>query len=489
MKKYIYIIVLISIIVRCTDFLEEEAKGKIVAESFYNNAEELELAVTAMHRRLIYTNYFGHVDAPYLGGNDVTSTEDDFREFDVFNASGDNTMTEWLWDEHYTVIACANDLIHFYKKAKATEEEKNHAAGQAYFARAYSYFSLVRVWNKIPVNTGTSNEFSFDIVPSEPEVTYNVIIEDLKKAEEMLPVKWSGYKENVVMTRGAAKSLLAYVYLSMAGYPVNDESKYALAAEKAKEVIDNENVYGYRLLENFEDLWKWENSINDESVYIHVFNVNDHGNSRAPFASQPPEYTGWDFYFAEINFFNDFPEGPRKDATFVTEFPMEDGRILDWTEIIQKHPYYYKYWDIEGFNPDEPWIYVDWQSNRPNVILRHANTLLVYAEAQAMANSSPDVSAYEAVNRVRNRAGLPNLTEGLTREAFRDSVVAERSWEFAGGEFFVAPWYDLVRLERVEEAAADRHFSEQPLAKSPTKEDYFAPYPDDDVVKNPNLTN
>ncbi len=118
--------------------------------------------------------------------------------------------------------------------------------------------------------------------------------------------------------------------------------------------------------------------------------------------------------------------------------------------------------------------------------MRYANVLLTYAEAKAMSDG-PDASAYDAVNRVRNRAGLEDLAPGLTTTAFRDSVVQERSWEHAGGEFAVSPWYDLVRLERVEAAAADRHSWEQPILNPPTKEDYFAPYPDKDVLLNPNL--
>lgn len=161
--------------------------------------------------------------------------------------------------------------------------------------------------------------------------------------------------------------------------------------------------------------------------------------------------------------------------------------MLDWTETLQRRPYYKKYWDIPGFDWEKPWEYVDWKSERTNVVLRYANVLLTYAEAQAMSEG-PDQSAYDAVNRVRNRAGLENLTPGLSATAFRDSVVLERSWEHAGGEFAASPWYDLVRLERVEEAAADRHPWEQPIFTPPDKADYFAPYPDRDVLVNPNLT-
>jgi starch-binding outer membrane protein, SusD/RagB family len=75
----------------------------------------------------------------------------------------------------------------------------------------------------------------------------------------------------------------------------------------------------------------------------------------------------------------------------------------------------------------------------------------------------------------------------LTKEAFRDAVIAERGWEFAGLEPNGSRWFDLVRTEGVEKAAANRDASEIPLSVTPTKANYFAPIPDGEVLLNPNL--
>ncbi len=63
------------------------------------------------------------------------------------------------------------------------------------------------------------------------------------------------------------KLLLASVYLNMAGFPLKEASNYALAAAKAKEVIDNKSKYGYDLLPGFADLWLNANNINRETVF------------------------------------------------------------------------------------------------------------------------------------------------------------------------------------------------------------------------------
>jgi len=115
--------------------------------------------------------------------------------------------------------------------------------------------------------------------------------------------------------------------------------------------------------------------------------------------------------------------------------------------------------------------------------IRYADLLLMYAEATCMS-VGPDASAYDAINKVRNRAGLPDLTEGLSQMAFRDSVIAERGWELACERH---RWFDLVRTEKVEEIALKRHADDAPLYAQPTHENYLAPIPQKEVDKNPNL--
>ena len=180
MKKYIYTLLIIITAISCSDFLEEESKGLLVSEAFYQNAEELDLAVTAIYNYIVDAAFNDQVTAATLGGQDITSLFNDFQEFDVFNATGDNAQTSRYWAETYRTIVASNDLILNYTKAEATELEKNQAAGQAYFARAYSYFTLVRLWNEIPLYT--ENEISEDIQKSSPQEVYDLIVEDLKMA-------------------------------------------------------------------------------------------------------------------------------------------------------------------------------------------------------------------------------------------------------------------------------------------------------------------
>ncbi len=480
--------------VSCESFLEEDAKGQLVPEAFFQTSQDLELAENGLYYAWYRsTEYIGIWTFFGLGANDIGSVNENGYSWDVFAVSADHAMINTAWSNMYELVKTSNSVINNYERCDATQDFKDAVGGAAYFMRAFAYFNFVRIWNEVPFYL--ENGVNLEIETTEPFVIYEQIIEDLSIAENICPDTYEGdsRRDKIAITSGMAKSLLAYVYLQMTGYPINDVSKATLAASKAKEVIDNEAKYGYKLLETYDELWKWDNYMHDEIVLAKYYNRTSGGNPNFPMCPRPAGYGGgWDCYYAELKFFNDFPEGPRKEATFETDYFI-NNQWVDYTALPTEHPYIKKYWQT-AWSPVDPetgeqqyWkTPSNWNSSRTEQLIRHANTLLVYAEAQAMADGSPNAAAYNAVNRVRNRAGLPDLTPGLSGSAFRDSVVNERAWEFTG-EWFTGTWYDLVRLERVEEVNADRT-NENEIVHTLGKEDYFQPIPQADVLINPNLS-
>jgi hypothetical protein len=126
-------------------------------------------------------------------------------------------------------------------------------------------------------------------------------------------------------------------------------------------------------------------------------------------------------------------------------------------------------------------------TNKSQDFIRYANVLLDYAEASDMAGGGPTSDAYAQFNKVRFRAGLPNLTPGLSQTAFRDSVVQERAWEFAGESGM--RWFDIVRLQMLPQIIAARSPLENPINTSiPLNTRYIAPIPLQDMNNDPNWT-
>lgn len=493
LKKYwITGLLLTALATACSDsFLEETPKGSLTTVNFYASAGDLEMAEAAL--AVTFNGAFNQVVSSYYGGDDITSkragNKIDFSDFDVFNANSSNSrMTSW-WNYFYATIKSANSLINNYENAvTATEAERNNAAGHGYFMRAISYFYLTRTWGAIPMPTEATIDNSRPNAAVED--IYALIVSDLQMAETLLPNHWSGNASqngiDIFPTSGTAKALLANVYLTMAGWPLNQTDKYGLAAAKAKEVIDGKGTWGYDLVPDFRDLWKIDNKFNSEAVFACYYSNDvsswnwENGNMMGPNPFAPDyEEGGWDDGYGEISFYNGFPAGPRKEGTYQMEYYVKNDPtdVVTWENTLQKHPYFLKYRDDNSYDWSTHKAN-DWWGSATTFIIRYPEVLLTYAEAKAMS-SGVDASAYDAINQVRKRAGLEDLTPGLSQTDFRDAVIAERGWEFAA-EVGIR-WFDLVRTETVAEANSFRDPSEVSMMNQPSDAShtyYWAPIPE-----------
>ncbi|HEY9047366.1 MAG TPA: RagB/SusD family nutrient uptake outer membrane protein [Ohtaekwangia sp.] len=479
MKKYIAMAGLLFLSFSCSDLLTEDPKASLTTEGFYKTASDLDLATTGLYNLIGLTFNQTAGFASTFGSDEMTSNRDgnkaSWSDFDTFQATSSNNLLAFWWTNFYKTIKSCNVLLANYTEATdATETALNNAAGQAYYLRAMSYFFLTRVWGEIPLVTDASTNYTRE--KASVQDIYTQIISDLQQAETMLPDTWKNDSKryqngvNIAPTTGSAKALLANVYLTMAGWPLKQTDKYALAAAKAKEVIDNKATYGYSLVD-INILWKKENNFSSETVYGIYYNTNIaefvYPNTNMMILAYSPSDEGaWGDAYGELSFYKRFPSGARKDATYqMVYYPNNDPtKAIDYTETTYKHPYFQKYRDDDAFNPTNH-VTSNWIGSHTVPVIRYAEVLLTYAEAKAMADGV-DATAYDAINEVRTRAGLKNLTTGLSAEAFRDSVVVERGWEFAGCEP-AARWFDLQRTETVAKANSNRDASETKLVGTP----------------------
>ncbi|MEM6803924.1 MAG: RagB/SusD family nutrient uptake outer membrane protein, partial [Bacteroidota bacterium] len=344
---------------------------------------------------------------------------------------------------------------------------------------------------------------------------YAQIESDYTMAESMLPVS-----SNVGATRpnkGTARAFLSRLYMDWAGYPLNDNGKYALAASSAKQVIDNAGNHGFALVPDMGTLYTLAGAQNNEGVFT-LSHCQPCGqpNRKMGKLGLPGDFGGWQESFAEIRFFEDFPEGPRKEATYHTQIPLDaDGRVtqdvanaasfVPWTEFKdQQNPIFRK---IVG--PFEDNIFNGFQNSRADYIMRYAEVLLTYAEATGRSGGSSD-DAWEALNMVRRRSEGLAVTAAdpsvdLTSGDLAELAYTERKWELAG-EYL--RWYDLVRMERVQEALGNRNprvsigtvfdangvgtptpltEPSNPIKGSLGTDNYFHPIPPDEIAQLPNL--
>jgi hypothetical protein len=501
MKKMKYfrnvILSLLAVTVFSCQSLDENPAGVLVSDSFFQSTADLDAAVSATYRQLAENTWGGlchtNIWTVLFGGDDLTSdaSRTAYLEYDRFATTDMNgSMKAASWDRPYGVIFDANNVINNYQRVQGSESYILNKAGEAYFLRAWAYFWLVRVFGEIPVPLTTALDYTLPLTPVAD--VYKLIISDLEFAIANLPRDRGHYEGRPCVW--TAKALLAQVYLTMAGWPLKDESKYALAAKEAKEVIESNQ---YRLLDNFADLWLDSSDNNDEIVWsIQLCNMLDCGlNVRCTFIglnTMPSEERGWDQTFCEVGFYNRFPEGVRKDETFWTVFetrgsaePWPVESTTHFSQSKTKHPFLKKYRD--GYVPGEPnWNYdSDHMGGRDVNYLRYAEVLLIYAEAQAMSEGTPNELAYQCIDKTRIRAGLGAFDRNVKDKiAFRDAVIDERGWEFCG-EY--CRWFDLVRTQKVAEMNSYKDEVDFKPLNAIDESRYLAPIPGTEVALNPNL--
>ena len=443
----------------CVD-LDQEPQSFITDEEYLTNVdqENLEKAATALYSDLWSDNYGFNCRLQRLStcADDITlrynKANNPLEYYNRLTPSiTDNTADfDTTWKLFYKAICDANILIQCTIPEEAEAARKFKAVlGEAYFVRGLSYFYLVRLYGDVPLYLVNSEAQVNMPRTSVAEVYEKAIIPSLKAAVEMLPtVSRSG--NSATPTKWAAEACLADAYMTMAGWPLKKgQEYYTLAAAAAKDIIDNS---GLTLTRPYSDLWKEANKEQTNELMFAIHHsakqktASNYGKSYYPSDFSPN--AGWSDYYANTDFFLNYPNDERKAWNFMTEWETKNGKVT-WDKSADGQPCISKY-----YNFDEGAAGKSAQSNGVKVIYRYADVLLMYAEASTRATNSVNAQAVQAIQAVQDRAGYEanQLTTTTDTKAFLTAVLNERGWEFFAE---MKRWFDLVRLELVSEKRAD----------------------------------
>jgi hypothetical protein len=486
--------------------LKEDPKASLTPGNYFKTQSDLDASVAAIYTELTPDFAFGFTTrmTSCFGSDDLTTdpglNKGDMRAFDELNGASTNASLLNQWQGPWNAIYQANNVLTNYSKVSSTPQLLQESAGQAYFLRAFSYYYLVRVFGPIPDITTM-----IDVTKRPPRDSaskvYSTIVSDLQQAAAWLPASWPAGQPGRV-TAGAARALLADVYLTMTGWPISQSSYYAQAASLADSVIQSG---AYSLEPDFNTVFTTNNG--PESIFALQFNVTggvpqrSFGSSSVPLDESGTDGSGgWDDYYPEINFYLNSPKCYRSWCTYYDTLKLINSDKKTFTRVPWNsplthagHPYFKKFRHglvtggvADGVREtDSTILSINPSTNKATDFIRYPMVLLDYAEAADMSQNGPSAAAYNAVNLVRKRAGLPDLTPGLSQLAFRDSVVQERAWEFAGENGM--RWFDIVRLQMLPQIIAQRNALENPINTSiPLSTRYIAPIPISDMNNDPN---
>lgn len=249
----------------CKKFLAEEPKGLITNANFWQTDADAIAGVNGVYQamRVDVGNGIPPIYMVELISDDgaLSGTALGERlelENVVYNAQ--HSYPKQIWTNAYKAIDRANNvLLYVQDSVKMKPSVVRRVRAEAQFLRAFNYFRLVQLYGDVPLMLEPADISKGNLLPSRSltKDVYDVIIKDLQYAELNLDdfYDYNNAVNGGRATKASAKALLGKVYLTMAGFPLNDASKYQLAADKLKELIDNKSQYNVDLNTNYANIF------------------------------------------------------------------------------------------------------------------------------------------------------------------------------------------------------------------------------------------
>lgn len=225
----------------CKKFLETKPSDFLAPETYYNTEKELSYALTGVYDALGSSDLYGDnmfyqfdiTDEGVYGHAGVTAG------VQVYNFSSSDPIVFRTWETLYNGIGRANLVLENIDRPVMDDDKRKVIKGEALFLRGYFYFLLAQMWGDVPLILNTTTSPDDTQRPRAPlSEVYAQVLADLQEAEQLVqPIKALGFGGRA--NKSAVRGILARVCLYMAGYPLNDKSKYTDARNWAKKVIDD----------------------------------------------------------------------------------------------------------------------------------------------------------------------------------------------------------------------------------------------------------
>lgn len=432
----------------CKKFLEVKPVEAVSDEVVIFDRISLETALRGAYRQAGNSGYYGEnfVTMGYFPSGDIVNgTTGGGANLVIVNYRADDPIFNNAWRAIYNLLNRVNHVIEKtpgLSDPALTQALKNQYLGEAHFLRALAYFDLARSFGGVPLvlsPTKSLSELSGQGRRASLQETYNQVLIDLNKAEELLP---AASTLKVRATIHSVNALKARFYL----YNEN----WANAEEFATKIINNSQ---FPLSKPF-NYWFANNvTASNESIFEIAFSAQNPSAIRAQM--QHPNRGGTYRYFPSAAIVNILKD-PNKGGTRRTLVDsVRQGNVTQWFGNL-----YYR----------QP-------ATDPAYVLRLAEQYLIRAEARARQNNLS--GALEDLNKVRDRANVPALSLD-DQESIVDAVLEERRIEFL---WEAHRWFDLARTRKAKTVLESLN-----TGVVVSDHEYVFPIPQEQVLLDPSLT-
>ncbi len=420
-------------------------------ENFWDSKEEVEAGLNGCYEVLYNSGLYGFS----ISGGIVTETftpnafgigaSTPFVNGDL---SPDNvTLLADRWEAAYKGIGRVNTVLDNYKAAGLSQRDEDEIEGQALFLRALFYENLVFYYGGVPLILKAPDLEKQGRLPrSSMDEVIQQMLTDLDAAAQKLPYS---YNSNNIgrATKGAALALKARILLYYASplfNPENDMDKWKAAAGAAKKVMDIAAEAGYGLFPDYRNLFMEDYENNKEVIFDVEYSAPRITSSCNVILELQQNITPLlglvnSYYMIDGKSIQNSPlydpdepyknRDPRLLQTIVVPGSMFMGKMANTTEYNSTGFVFKKNTDYKDSisYPGAPIR----ASGLNIILLRYADVLLMYAEAENEAEG-PNSSVYDALNKIRDRSGMPPILPGLSKEQMRTEIRHERRIELAG---------------------------------------------------------
>jgi hypothetical protein len=425
MKKKICFLIIIacSVFSACKDFLDQTPSDFISPVNYYQTAQHLELALNGVYSPLYSRPVYGSV---YPARMNLVADEAFYARQEIglrtYTNGTNDVELDGFWKAMYTGIDRANTLIANIDKPQMDETRRKQILGETLFLRGYYYFLLVQHFGGVPLLLEpTLTPSQSQVAKATPTEVYTQILKDMEQAEPLvIPIRTLGFGGRV--SQSAVRGILARVNLYMAGAPLNQTTRYAEAAKWADKVM-TDAASAHRLNPDYKNIFiRYANDTYDvgESIWEAEFfgssanNNNAFGNigSLIGMASSNASVIGvaYGMHQTTAKLFRTYEAGDVRREWNISNFAynattgakvfVATAALVNPTNTQLYARYAAKY--RREYEVVTPRVNYVTPQNFP--ILRFADILLMYAEAETQSKGSATPAAIEAVNQVRRRA-------------------------------------------------------------------------------------
>lgn len=474
----------------CLDKLDEPLENEFLVEGTdYSQSSNMILMLYGAYAELSTLQWESY---PIIAvrGDDVNPAGDQFplTETDAFRYNRNFWMYNSTWLNLYTDLLYWHGAIEEIQKYEAAGA--NAANAQQYMAeikvmQGFELILLSRLWGSILIPLESQPSHLFNVELSSFEEVMQHVSQLMDEAIPLLPSVHPNQRTDV---RGGITRSTALAVKAMANLEIQN---FQAVAEATGQIISSGQ---FALESDYYELFKIPGKLNDE--YLLELQYSDFGQASGTVtrylwdffgpASWTPTVagagTGWGFWEPSLKYIKFMldrgeetrlqttvlftPDGIaeiRSDPNYQT-LPAWVSNVTRDGDVFNNHPRYNflsgKYYLPSNQLTPGRFTYGE---NKNFSVIRYSEILLMHAEAMVNGASSTAMSADQAVNAVRLRAGLAPLSAVTL-----DDVLDEKFAEF-GTEWGIR-FHDLIRYERYDELDYDgRNF--QPNMHR------FLPYP------------